>query len=677
MRAPPGLYPLAAAIGVAAALAVLPAATILGSGPGWLAPFPDQAQTLTGHLAFQADAWHWPPLHTTRLFPPQGVTIALTDSNPLVSLLAKLWAKGAGSGPANWLGGFLALCWVLQAMGAAYAARGLGAAPGAALAAAAIACAWPALLARMAHINLCGHAVILFALGLAFRATVQHRPFDRARHWAAPAALLLAAILTHPYLFQLCAAVLAAIPVDAALRRRPGWHRVPVFFALSGVLAAGTLILSSGLLGGGDKGFVFFSMNLASPFWPQRSGVFGADLPVLDATGGQYEGYNWLGAGTMALLAALLVQAAVRRAWPRPPLALVLVLGGLALLSLSSRVYLGPWKVLDLGAKPWEDIFASFRAPGRAFWPVGYALMLAAATAVGRMPRRVGGPLLAAAVVLQLIDVRPVWKDSRAGWESGFGIALPRVPPGTALFTVAPHPGCTRVAKAQMGGPLMILDAVRAGAMAGDVGLGRSPRWFSCQGVAADALELPLRPGEVRAFVEDALPQPLHPALLGPQAECRRSQGIVLCARDQVVSGEPVAPGPPPPVLLSEWVMGADGAAWTMGSRSSLLIPAGVHRLRLGVAAVAVAAGGDRVIGVRVDDAPSLPFTLRDGVETALELVLSGDAPSRIVLDMPRAADPARRGIAAPVHRTALRLLGIQALDRAGNPVPVATPLAR
>ena len=49
----------------------------------------------------------------------------------------------------------------------------------------------------------------------------------------------------------------------------------------------------------------------------------------------------------------------------RPVRGLALVLGGLALLSLSSRVYAGPVKLLDLGAKLREDIFGS-AAPSAA-----------------------------------------------------------------------------------------------------------------------------------------------------------------------------------------------------------------------------------------------------------------------------------------------------------------------
>jgi len=154
-------YVLALLTGVAAALLVLPMETILGAGPGWEAPFRDQAQSLAGHLAFQADAWRWPLLRTETLFWTHGVSIALTDSSPLVSLAAKLWVTLTGRAPVNLLGVWLAACLVLQPVSAAYAARGLRLGLVPCVAAGVLAACWPALLFRMGHVNLCGHFLVL------------------------------------------------------------------------------------------------------------------------------------------------------------------------------------------------------------------------------------------------------------------------------------------------------------------------------------------------------------------------------------------------------------------------------------------------------------------------------------------------------------------------------------
>ena len=583
------LYAAALGLGVAAMLLVLPPEILWGAGAGWHPPGPDQAQALTGHLAFQADRWRWPLLDTGTLFWPHGISLALVDSNALVSLLAKAWVSVRHTGPENWLGAFIGACWLLQPVAAVYAARGLKAGPAGCLAAAVLSVAWPALMFRMMHLNLCAHFLILVALGLAFRGLAA-RP-GRA-WWGGALAVLLVSILTHPYLFQLCAAVLAAVPMQAAIRRQPGWKTDAGLYLGAGVLAVLLLMGISGPIGGGDKGFTFFSMNLVSPFWPQRSGLFG-DLPIVDATGGQYEGFNFLGTGTILLLIASAGAYAARRTMPRPSLTLCLILAGLTMVALSSVVYAGPYRLLNLGTKPWEDIFGSFRTAGRAFWPVGYAIMLGSVAVVDRMPRRFALPLLATAALLQLADIRPLWRDARTAWSNGSGIVVPAVPPGTTLFTAAPHPGCAKEMTTKWGAPIMLLDAVRGGARTGDIGLGRSPNWFSCERVLSDALELPLLQHEVRAFFGPTV-EHVRPSLLG--GPCRRTGGVhangqsgpvMLCGEG--AEGEPVtAELLPPPVRLplvtdaasllsllgSGWRVQADGAAWSEGPRSTLLIPA-------------------------------------------------------------------------------------------------------
>ena len=660
-------YAIALLIGLAAVLIYIPLPTLAGAGPGWAIPIPDQAQSLAGHLAFQADPWRWPPLATERLFWPRGLSILLTDSNPLVSLLAKLWARTAGATPANWLGAFVGLCWLLQPVAAAYAARGLGASILAATAAAILACAWPALVHRSEHINLCAHALILFALGLAFRR------IQRPGSWLPPAILLLAAILTQPYLFQLCAAVLAIIPLHATLRRRPGWQRDLALYAASGVFAVAVLRVLAGPLSGGDKGFVFFSMNLLSPVWPQRSGVFGAALPILDATGGQYEGLNWLGAGTLLLLAASIGLLARQRRWPRIPLAVLLILAGLALLSLSSRIYAGPYLLLDLGAKPWEDLFGTFRAPGRAFWPVGYALMLGAVVTVDRMRRSIAIPLLVGAVALQLVDITPLQNESRGWWANGYGATVPSVPPGTTLFGLAPYPGCAPQLDMKMGGPLMNLDAVRQGARLRSIGMGRSPDWFSCETMVADAMELPLLPHETRVFFQPGLPSPLEPGLLGADTVCRRNLGFVMCARDAPpLLGEAIPPAPAPHVLGLGWKPGENGETWSEGPHSSILLPQGVRRLRLRLAGVAAGPGQTRMVEITIGRNAPRQVDLPDGQSIEVVVDLPDDTPNRIALNTRRPIDPLRRGLTAPVRRAAIRLLALSAEN--GNGQPVALP---
>jgi hypothetical protein len=692
LRAPSVTYACAGLIGVVAALLVLPAETILGRGPGWAVPFTDQARSLTGHLAYQADAWRWPLLWTDALFWPRGMSVLLTDSNPLVSIVAKLWTRLTGAAPVNLLGAWLALCWVAQPVAAVYAARGLRLETLPCLAVAMLAACWPALLMRMGHVNLCGHFLILLALGLALR-RLPGLGGPGGGGWLAPALLLLAAVLVHPYLFEIAAVVLAAVPLQAALDRQAGWRRSAAGYLAACVGAVAALALLSGPLGGGDKGFVTYSMNLLSPVWPQRSGVFGADLPVLDATGGQAEGFNWLGAGVLLLGVVALAGLVRRRPAVRPVRGLLLVLGGLAVLSLSSRVYAGPVKVLDLGTKPWEDIFGTFRAPGRAFWPVGYALMIASVAGVARMPKPWGAVLLITASALQIVDSGPLRRSARQGWEHGARVSVLPVPEGTRLFGVAPYPTCSGDRAAQAEAEVMLLHAVQAGARLRDVGAGRPPPSFNCEKTLAELTELPLLPGEARAFFGDATRAALRPEWLGPDAICRAVLQAILCGRGVApFEGTPVAARPAAdplalpltlvgpalaPVLGSGWRRDGDGQVWSEGPHSSLMLdlPAGpAVVLTLHVQGIAAQSSGTRSVDVstRASDSgdpngTTLHVALPDGAATSVVLPLPAHQMGwvRVALDAPRPVDPARRALTAPVHRAAVKLLGIDL--RAGD----------
>lgn len=674
-------YAVALACGVVLLFTLMPLDAITGTGGLWRSPAGDMAQGLTGHLALQQDAWRFPPLFAENLFWPHGVSVALTDSNPLFSLLAKLLSPR----PVNLLGAWLACCWVLQPVAAVYALRALSRSLAGAVTVAVLAGLFPALLFRIGHVNLCGHFLILLALGLSLRLLQG----ATRRRWVAAGAVLTVAILCHPYLFMASAATLAAAPVQTTIRRRPEWWHAWLPYLVACVVPVIVFVVLAGTLGGGDKGFVTYSMNLLSPFWPQRSGLFGPGLPVIDATGGQYEGFCYLGAGSLLLILASLPQLGGLRRWP----GLVAVLAGLTLIALSSRVYAGHVKLIDLGAKPWEDIFAVFRASGRAFWPVGYALIIGAVAAACQMPAPLRLPLLAIAIVLQVIDTTPLRlaaEDALAGRIAQAG-TLPALPSGGTLLTVLPTPGCGIDPTSRALSSPVLLAGVRAGMRLGDVGVGRAPSWFNCEEVLSDGLELPLRPKEVRLFTDPAVQQVLRPALLGPGAICRRDAGAVLCGRDVAMpAGDAVAAtgaaarldvpaiglsGPSlAPYLGFGWRVAADGGVWSEGPRASLLLgvePGRDLRLTLRVEGIATRAGGTRRVTVSAgrQRLAELDLPDREARDLALRIPRSAieDGTLRLALDFFRPVDPERRGVVAPVNRAAVRLLS---LDLAAEPRP-------
>jgi len=528
-------YGAGLAVGVAAVLYFLPLATIGGAGGMFVYPRGDLPMHLAGHIAFQAPGWHWPLLRAPSLAWPHGESIAMTDSNPILSLIAKVFAGLVGH-PVNLFGVWLAGCFILQAVAAVYALRGfLAAAPAgpvnaaiACIAMAALSILMPEYLFRVIHINLMGQFVLLASLGLAARRCVAKAPPAGGTMFA----LFVLAVLIHPYLFLFCVATLAAPLVGMMVRRDAGRRDAARTLGLGFLAAVGVFVVLSGEVGQGGPGFGLYSMNLLSPFWPQQSGLFGADLPILDETGYQFEGFDYLGAGVLLLLAAacgMLVisggeaQRAMWRRWA----GLVIVLVALFCLAVTPQVTLGRFVLVPLQSRWLEQMFGVVRASGRAIWVVNYAAIAAALglLAAGLRPR-VFVLLTVIAVGLQWADAGPLRASARA-YFAGVGQAPPAfaIPPGTRLFRAVPLCGPEDVVATEYR-----LAALRVGARLADMRLDHAPVDAVCTRALTDGLESPMIAGEVRLFMP-SVQALVETQRLGAGVTCEAARAGTLCVQ--------------------------------------------------------------------------------------------------------------------------------------------------
>ncbi|GBR71945.1 hypothetical protein AA103587_2617 [Gluconobacter kanchanaburiensis NBRC 103587] len=124
-----------------------------------------------------------------------------------------------------------------------------------------------------------------------------------------------------------------------------------------------------------------------------------------DATGGQYEGYQYLGAGVLLLLGmtlatrqgrGLLMQAAKEHA------GLFLALACLTAIALSNRIYF--FHVLLLLTHFHVPGAEQMRSSGRMFWPVAYAMMLGGVYGLCRAWPRAWPAIIVTAMTLQWYD---------------------------------------------------------------------------------------------------------------------------------------------------------------------------------------------------------------------------------------------------------------------------------
>ncbi|GAB3087823.1 hypothetical protein GCM10027081_03590 [Cupriavidus yeoncheonensis] len=369
----------------------------------------DAAQHVSGWLFYAHDSWHFPLLRTSRLNAPDGVSIALTDSIPLVALFLKPLTAYLPQG-FQYIGLWHGVAYLLQALAAAVLIRVLGCRTlFAAGVAAAFAVTWPALSNRLGHTSLMTHGLILFALSAYFAG----RWDTRKSRLAGVILIALSAIglVVHPYLLAMIYAIFLAYVLDMGVAGE-GWRLQGLRIATSlGVLT--TLMYLLGYVGsaGGAGGFDYFSMNMASPF------CGGLLLHCqIDATGGQAEGFNYFGAGGLLVLAAGALSA-IRN--PRPGAArhrypfLILMAGTLTLYALSTTWYLAGDKVLSYSLPSvFKIVTGTFRASGRFFWVVGYLLLFVAlAQLLKSKARLVPVAVLAVALAVQWTDTSAIRKN--------------------------------------------------------------------------------------------------------------------------------------------------------------------------------------------------------------------------------------------------------------------------
>lgn len=383
---------------------------------GWLMRF-DWPVHFFGWHFFRHEPWHWPPGLLTTYYAPLGTSIGFTDSVPLVAFLLKPFSAWLPS-TFQYIGLWLFTCFTLQGLFGALLVSRWSPRTSIQVCGATLFVMMPALLIRLGHPALCSHWLLLWALVVASREGA-----GRARlpEWAA---LGLAGGLIHPYLAVMVLALLGAValtPSTIALAARGRAMGAALAMTISGWWASG-LFSVAGAESLSTEGLGHYSMNLLGPITPTGWSRFLPDLPR--ATGGQeFEGFQYLGLGALALMAlaaAIAVTVRPERGVATPPrrgsgfgTLVFLAAVGMAIVSLSPRITIGGGLLLDLSG-PVTDRLAVFRATGRFFWPLGY-LLLAWALAVlsTRLPSRVTLSLLLTAVTLQALDLHGAHEERR------------------------------------------------------------------------------------------------------------------------------------------------------------------------------------------------------------------------------------------------------------------------
>jgi Family of unknown function (DUF6311) len=371
----------------------------------------DVAQHVSGWWYYARDSWHFPLLHTTRLDHPTGVSIAYTDSIPLLALPFKVLITlfpNLLPEHFHYIGWWMGLVFINQAVAATFLVRALGAKSlFAMIVSVGFALTWPVIHARYHHPALMMQSIIIFALALYFLG--RHKTWSSSSVSIAFVGLNLVALTVHPYFLPFTAGIFTAFLADQAINGE-SWLR-----QLKRLLVLGILLISVILLLGytgrpayANYGYgTTFYLDLLTPFCGGGKLIDCGAGPVYDFP--YHEGFNYLGAGLM-----LLVPFAVVFNWrtvisfPKTYPVFTLLLLGFLLYTLTHQVHLNDAVIFSLDLPTWlEGLTGTFRAAGRFFWPISNFILFVTLASLLKKKHWLLSCLLATALVLQVKDVRP------------------------------------------------------------------------------------------------------------------------------------------------------------------------------------------------------------------------------------------------------------------------------
>lgn len=376
----------------------------LGSG--------DPATHYLGWVFFRQSPWTFPiglnPTYGLEL----GNGIIFSDSNPLLAFLFKPFASLLPE-PFQYFGIWFLACFVLQAWFAWKLVGLITPSVGIRAASTVLFLFVPPMIMRMpVHLSLGGHFLILASLYLSLNPLLRRRRLA----WGA---LLAAAALIHAYFLAMVALIWIADLAARYFKQKLTLRAVGIELALLFLLVSFCCWQAAYFAVGGDgaisDGFGLYRTNLLTLINPFNWSYLLKNLPGAPEDS---EGFGFLGLGLLFLAICALVGwlqgrtgfgAALRK---RPFLLLALV--GLGIFSVSNHVAIGSLEFTYPLPAVVINVANIFRASGRMFWPVYYAVILAIIFLVVRANRpRAATCLLTIALLLQVADTHSGWSSVR------------------------------------------------------------------------------------------------------------------------------------------------------------------------------------------------------------------------------------------------------------------------
>ncbi len=377
----------------------------------WLLGKGDLSQHYIGWQAFKNGSWLFPIGMTDQLSYPGHASIIFTDSIPLFAVIFKL-LRSVLPAEFQYFGLWGVLCFVLQGVFAARLIQRFVPNRLYVILTSMLFVIAPVMIWRMyTHTALAGQWLILFALDTFFAGKEKSKTSIYAT-WALIGALSSA---IHIYFVLMCGIILAGFCLEDVIRTKRILKSIVLL--LSYIISALLVIALLGGLSSGMEassgGLGMFSFNFNAFINPQKWSVLLPDLPTYGI--GQYEGFAYLGAGVLSLVAlsfvAILVSPKIRagiQARKSQVIAICVIFIVACVASLSPIITLNSKVLLNIPLpRTIENLWGIFRASGRIGWIMVYLIMLGSVVLSYRLINRRCVVFVAALVLcLQVFDIQ-------------------------------------------------------------------------------------------------------------------------------------------------------------------------------------------------------------------------------------------------------------------------------
>ena len=269
---------------------------------------------------------------------------------------------------------------------------------------------WILLYRMFYHTSLTSHWLILLAFYLWMRLDPERKPLKNCLIYAAFSCV---ALLIHPYLWIMCAGIIAMALLEYLIKTKK-WRRVVLYGAVFCGTAFFCLYVFGAFTGGvgANLGAGSYEANLNTFFNSMGYGL----LPELPVALLQYEGFGYLGVGGLILVLAAAVTAILKRTKPEMNLhrwMLIITALCFVVISIIPEISFGEHILIKINlGKVFGTLVGIIRSNGRFIWPVCYMILTSVIVfLVRKLDGKLMLELLILCLVIQAVDMIPLIKE--------------------------------------------------------------------------------------------------------------------------------------------------------------------------------------------------------------------------------------------------------------------------